>query len=207
MDNLHYSRNQKYQYLDLKIACIRVLSAIPALLLKKKKKILNSSAGRKLTERKATNIHIGTYHSYCKKLQKDICLSLYKASIHYPQFFKRKMERKHVNYGLQEQLCFIQKQVSYAYTKCCKDDSSYFLFDRFLKNIRQDWNNIVSTQIFTHLRTECQQPHTENHLILKLKATFITQDSHDTEKISTYECMLFLKMAKYPVRKKKILQV
>lgn len=74
--------------------------------------------------------------------------------------------------------------ILHTYPKCCKDDSGYFLFDRFLKNIWQHWDNIVPTKIFTHLRAKRQQPHTENHLILELKTAFVAQDTHDAKKLT-----------------------
>lgn len=65
-----------------------------------------------------------------------------------------------------------------TYTERCKDDSCHFLLDGFLKDIGQNRNDIIAPQVFTHLGTECQEPYWKNHLILELKATFVTQNSH-----------------------------
>lgn len=69
-----------------------------------------------------------------------------------------------------------------TYTECCKNDSCYFLFDRFLKDVWENRNDIVPAKVFTHLRTECQEPYWKNHLILELKATLVTQNAHYAEK-------------------------
>lgn len=74
-----------------------------------------------------------------------------------------------------------------TYPEGSQNDSSDLLLDRLLEDVRQGWHDVVAPQLLTELRTEGQQPHTEDHLVLELEATLVAQHRGDavTENINT----------------------
>lgn len=62
-----------------------------------------------------------------------------------------------------------------TYPEGSQNDSSDFLLDRLLEDVRQRWHYVVASQLLTELRTEGQQPNTEDHLVLELEATLVAQ--------------------------------
>lgn len=62
-----------------------------------------------------------------------------------------------------------------TYPEGSQNDSSDLLLDRLLEDVGQGWNYIVASQLLTELRTEGQEPHTEDHLVLELEATLVAQ--------------------------------
>lgn len=66
-----------------------------------------------------------------------------------------------------------------TYPEGSQNDSSDLFLDRLLKDVRQGWHYIVASQLLTELRTEGQEPNTEDHLVLELEATLVAQHRCD----------------------------
>lgn len=70
------------------------------------------------------------------------------------------------------------KKIS-TYPEGSQNDSSDLLLDRLLEDVRQCRHYVVASQILTELRTEGQEPNTEDHLVLELEATLVAQHCRD----------------------------
>lgn len=66
-----------------------------------------------------------------------------------------------------------------TYPESSQNDSGDFLLDRLLEDVGQRRHYVVTSQLFAELRTEGQQPNTEDHLVLELEATLVAQDCCD----------------------------
>lgn len=66
-----------------------------------------------------------------------------------------------------------------AYPEGSQNDSRDLLLDRLLQDVGQRWHYVVAPQLLTELRTEGQQPNTEDHLVLELEATLVAQHRCD----------------------------
>ncbi len=66
-----------------------------------------------------------------------------------------------------------------TYPEGSKNDSSDLLLDRLLEDVGQRWHYVVASQLLTELRTEGQEPNTEDHLVLELEATLVAQHRCD----------------------------
>lgn len=60
-----------------------------------------------------------------------------------------------------------------------QNDSGDLLLDRLLEDVGQGRHYVVTSQLFTELRTEGQEPNTEDHLVLELEATLVAQHCCD----------------------------
>lgn len=63
-----------------------------------------------------------------------------------------------------------------TYPEGSQNDSSDLLLDRLLEDVRQSRHYVVASQLLAELRTEGQEPNTEDHLVLELEATLVAQD-------------------------------
>lgn len=68
-----------------------------------------------------------------------------------------------------------------TYPEGSEDDASDLFLDRLLEDVRQGWHYVVASQLLTELRTEGQEPNTEDHLVLELEATLVAQNCRDAE--------------------------
>lgn len=68
-----------------------------------------------------------------------------------------------------------------TYPEGSQNDSSDLLLDRLLQDVGERRHHVVAPQLLTELRTEGQQPHAEDHLVLQLKATLVAQDCGDAK--------------------------
>ena len=68
-----------------------------------------------------------------------------------------------------------------TYPEGSQDDSGDLLLDRLLEDVGQGWHHVVASQLLTELRTEGQEPNTEDHLVLELEATLVAQHRCDAE--------------------------
>lgn len=66
-------------------------------------------------------------------------------------------------------------ETSCTYPEGGQNDSSDLLLDRLLEDVGQSWNDVVASQLLTELRTEGQEPHAEDHLVLQLEAALVAQ--------------------------------
>ena len=66
-----------------------------------------------------------------------------------------------------------------TYPEGSQNDSSDLLLDRLLQDVGQRWHYVVASQLLAELRTEGQEPHTEDHLVLELEATLVAQHRCD----------------------------
>lgn len=68
-----------------------------------------------------------------------------------------------------------------TYPEGSQNDSSDLLLDRLLQDVGERRHHVVAPQLLTELRTEGQQPHAEDHLVLQLKATLVAQYCGDAK--------------------------
>ncbi len=69
-----------------------------------------------------------------------------------------------------------------TYLESSQDYASDLLFDRLLEDVGECRYHVIAPQLFAELRAKCQEPHTEDHLILQLEATLIAQHCCDAER-------------------------
>lgn len=63
----------------------------------------------------------------------------------------------------------------WAYPESSEDDAGDLFFDRLLQNVGEGGHHVVAAQLLTQLRAEGQKPDAEDHLVLQLEATLVTQ--------------------------------
>lgn len=66
-----------------------------------------------------------------------------------------------------------------TYPEGRQDDPRHLLLDRLLEDVGEGRHHIVAAELLAQLWAEGQQPHTEDHLVLKLEATFVAQNGCD----------------------------
>lgn len=72
-----------------------------------------------------------------------------------------------------------QKNKKCTHPEGSQDDSGDLLFDGLLEDVGQRRHHVVASQLLAELRTEGQQPNTEDHLVLELEAAFVAQHRCD----------------------------
>lgn len=78
-----------------------------------------------------------------------------------------------------------------AYPESSEDDTGDLFFDRLLQNVRKGWHHVVAAQLLTQLRAEGQKPYAEDHLVLQLEATLVTQHCCDATRSTAHILMTY----------------
>lgn len=78
-----------------------------------------------------------------------------------------------------------------AYPKSSEDDAGDLLFDRLLQNVGEGGHHVVAAQLLTQLRAESQKPYAEDHLVLQLEATLVTQHCRDARRSTAHTLAMF----------------
>lgn len=68
-----------------------------------------------------------------------------------------------------------------TYPEGGQNDAGDLLLDRLLQDVGQGRDHVVTSQLLTELRTEGQEPNTEDHLVLELEATLVAQHRCDAD--------------------------
>lgn len=78
-----------------------------------------------------------------------------------------------------------------AYPESSENDPGDLLFDGLLQNVGQGGHHVVAAQLLTQLRAEGQKPHAEDHLVLQLEATLVTQHCRDARRNTAHVLVMY----------------